>query len=102
MVKNGKLLSSTTPITTPATDLSALLISLLKGVLYRDGDERLWGALINLQARVRDYVILLHLELVLVEAEGYAFFKKPSGTKRRWTNDFISAFGGAPAALFPG
>lgn len=59
----------------PAADLSVLLISLLKGVLYREGDERLWTALLNLQARVRDYVAVLNLELVLDEAEGYAFLK---------------------------
>lgn len=60
---------------TPEADLSALLIGLLKSVLYRDGDERLWAALLNLQARVRDYVAVLNLELVLDEAEGYAFLK---------------------------
>jgi hypothetical protein len=65
-----------TPLTlAPAADLSALLINLLKSVLYRDGDERLWAALLNLQARVRDYVAVLNLDLVLDEAEGYAFLK---------------------------
>ena len=59
----------------PAADLSVLLIGLLKSVLYRDGDERLWASLLNLQARVRDYVAVLNLELVLDEAEGYAFLK---------------------------
>lgn len=59
----------------PVADLSVLLINLLKNVLYRDGDERLWAALLNLQARVRDYVTVLNLELVLDEAEGYAFLK---------------------------
>lgn len=59
----------------PEVDLSVLLINLLKSVLYRDGDERLWAALLNLQARVRDYVSVLNLELVLDEAEGYAFLK---------------------------
>jgi hypothetical protein len=57
----------------PAADLSVLLIGLLKGVLYRDGDPRQWAALLNLQARVRDYVAVLNLDLVLDEAEGYAF-----------------------------
>lgn len=66
---------SNTPPTVPAADLSVLLISLLKSVLYRDGDERLWAALLNLQARVRDYVAILNLDLVLDEAEGYAFLK---------------------------
>jgi hypothetical protein len=56
-------------------DLSILAITLLRGVIYRDGDEPLWGALLNLQARVRDYVSVLGLELVLDEAEGYAFLK---------------------------
>lgn len=55
--------------------LSTLAITLLKGVIYRDDDERLWGALLDLQARVRDYVAVLGLELVLDEAEGYAFLK---------------------------
>src|ERR1017187_6662275 len=67
--------SNTPPTSAPAADLSVLLISLLKSVLYRDGDERLWAALLNLQARVRDYVAVLNLELVLDEAEGYAFLK---------------------------
>ncbi|MCC7081258.1 MAG: DUF4194 domain-containing protein [Burkholderiales bacterium] len=56
-------------------DLTALVVTLLKGVLYREGDERLWGALIDLQARVRDYVAVLGLELVLDDAEGYSFLR---------------------------
>ncbi|MBK6974565.1 MAG: DUF4194 domain-containing protein [Sterolibacteriaceae bacterium] len=59
----------------PVADLSVLLISLLKGVLYREADERLWAALLNLQARVRDYSAVLNLDLVLDESEGYAFLK---------------------------
>lgn len=56
-------------------DLSMLVIGLLKGVLYREGDERQWNALLSLQARIRDYLAVLQLELVLDEAEGYAFCK---------------------------
>lgn len=56
-------------------DLSALMIPLLKGVIYRDPDTALWSALLDLQARVRDYVTVLNLELVLDEAEGYAFLR---------------------------
>lgn len=59
----------------PVADLSVLLISLLKNVLYRVGDERLWATLLSLQAQVRDYVAVLNLDLVLDEAEGYAFLK---------------------------
>lgn len=68
-------LSNTLATPAPAVDLSVLLIRLLKSVLYRDGDERQWAALLNLQARVRDYVAVLNLELVLDDAEGYAFLK---------------------------
>ncbi|MBX3670476.1 MAG: DUF4194 domain-containing protein [Rhodocyclaceae bacterium] len=56
-------------------DLSALLIHLLKGVLYREDDERSWAALLRLQARVREQAAILQLDLLLDEAEGYAFFK---------------------------
>ena len=60
---------------TSAPDLSTLLIGLLKGVQYREQDESQWAALLNLQARVRDYVAVLNLDLVLDEAEGHAFLK---------------------------
>ncbi len=58
-----------------ATDLSTLLVVLLKGVMYHEADERLWSVLLNLQTRVRDYVTVLGLELMLDEAEGYAFLR---------------------------
>ncbi len=56
-------------------ELSALVISLLKGVIYQEADAALWNALLALQARVRDYVAVLGLELALDEAEGYAFLR---------------------------
>ncbi|WP_438868890.1 DUF4194 domain-containing protein [Pseudomonas sp. L1(2025)] len=58
-----------------AADLSTLLVLLLKGVMYHEADERLWSVLLNLQTRVRDYVTVLGLELMLDEAEGYAFLR---------------------------
>lgn len=59
-------------------DLSTLAITLLKGVIYRESDERLWATLLNLQARVRDYMTVIGLDLVLDEAEGYAFLRSKS------------------------
>jgi len=56
-------------------ELSRLMVHLLKGVLYRDDDERLWESLLRLQARVREQAAVLLLELVLDEAEGFAFLK---------------------------
>ncbi|MFA7657323.1 DUF4194 domain-containing protein [Acidithiobacillus thiooxidans] len=74
-------ITQATPAAPPA-DLSVLLIGLLKGVLYRENDERQWAALLQLQVRVRDYVAVLNLDLVLDEAEGYAFLKsRPEPTE---------------------
>jgi hypothetical protein len=56
-------------------DLSAVVVPLLKGVLYLEDNPALWNALLGLQARVRDYVTVLDLELTLDEAEGYAFLR---------------------------
>jgi len=63
---------------TPQHDLSSLVVPLLKSVLYRDEDPQAWAALLKLQARLRDYVAVLALDLVLDEAEGYAFLRSRS------------------------
>ena len=55
--------------------LSAVVVPLLKGVLYREDDAGRWSALLQLQGAVRDYVAVLGLELSLDEAEGYAFLR---------------------------
>ena len=64
---------------TPDNRLSLLLITLMKGVLYQERDARLWQQLLDLQARVRDYVAVLGLELMLDEAEGYAWLRTRTG-----------------------
>lgn len=56
-------------------DLGAVLVLLLKGVLYKDSDPQRWSQLMQLQNRVRDYVAVLGLELILDESEGYAFLQ---------------------------
>lgn len=56
-------------------DLSVLIVPLLRGVIYQETDGMLWNALGSLQHRVRDYVAVMGLELVLDEAEGYAFLR---------------------------
>ena len=61
----------------PAPDqaLSRLVIPLLRAILYRENDAGLWDGLVGMQARVREYVSVLGLELVLDESEGYAFLR---------------------------
>ncbi|MFH1155542.1 MAG: DUF4194 domain-containing protein [Pseudomonadota bacterium] len=56
-------------------ELSTVVISLMKGVIYREENPELWGALMGLQAGARDYVAVLGLELILDEAEGYAYLR---------------------------
>jgi hypothetical protein len=59
----------------PQHDLTGLIVPLLKGVLYLEEDAAQWAALLQLRPRVRDYVAVLALELVVDEAEGYAFLR---------------------------
>jgi len=59
-------------------ELSSLIVPLLKGVLYREEDAALWAALLQLQPRVRDYVLVLGLNLEVDEAEGYAYLRAPA------------------------
>ena len=59
----------------PPADLSTLAITLLKGVVYREGDLNLWEGLLLLQPRVRDFAAVLNLDLIVDEAEGYAFLR---------------------------
>lgn len=64
--------------TEPNNALSLVLINLLKGVLYQEQDPKTWQQLMNLQAQVRDYVSVLGLELMLDEAEGFAWLRTRS------------------------
>jgi hypothetical protein len=57
-------------------DLSLAVTQLMKGVVYRDAHDRAWGHLIRLQSQVRDYVAVLGLQVVIDEAEGYAFLRQ--------------------------
>ena len=56
--------------------LGPILITLFQGVLYRETGAASWQALLDLQARVRDYAGVIGLELMLDEAEGYAYLRQ--------------------------
>jgi len=55
--------------------LSNVVVPLLKGVVYQESDARLWNDLLQLQSQVRDHLAVIGLELVIDEAESYAFVK---------------------------
>jgi hypothetical protein len=56
--------------------LSIVIISLMKGVTDRDSDPALWQSMLDLEARVRDHVSVLGLDLILDEAEGFAYLRQ--------------------------
>lgn len=56
--------------------LSPVLVTLLKGVLYRDQQPRVWQDLQALEGKVRDYLAVLGLGLELDEAEGFALLRQ--------------------------
>ncbi|EKU83608.1 hypothetical protein ABIB42_005161 [Massilia sp. UYP32] len=56
--------------------LGQVVVTLFQGVLYRENAEPQWQALLDLQARVRDYCSVIGLELILDEAEGYAYLRQ--------------------------
>lgn len=60
---------------TPDTEdvLPRVLIHLLKGLVERESAPDLWQALITCQSHVRDYFGRIGLELMLAEADGYAY-----------------------------
>jgi hypothetical protein len=57
-------------------DLSLAVTQLMKGVVYRDTHERAWRHLLQMQPQVRDYVGVMGLQVVVDEAEGYAFCRQ--------------------------
>jgi len=70
--------------TTPAPDprLSLPLIALFKGVLYADQSHENWQNLLERQAAIADHVAVLGLELIVDEAEGYAFLRQQTDEDR--------------------
>lgn len=56
--------------------LPGILVALLKGVVYREQAPEVWRDTLGLQAVARDHLKLLGLELVIDEAEGYAYLRQ--------------------------
>jgi hypothetical protein len=60
-------------------DLSVAVTQLMKGAVYRETHDRAWNHLLQLQPQVRDHVAVLGLQVVIDEAEGYAFLRQRPG-----------------------
>lgn len=66
-------------MTAEASSVDALplaLVTLLRGVAYRNADQALWQSLLSTQSRIREHVAILGLDFVLDEAEGFAYLRQ--------------------------
>jgi len=69
-------MTDTMPVAnTEPSDLSLVLVHLMKGPLYRDTHDKLWGLLLQVRHQVSDFVTVLGLSVVIDEAEGYAYLR---------------------------
>jgi hypothetical protein len=64
-----------------STSFSQVVIGLMKGVIYRDENLRVWQSLLDSHPQIRDYIAVLGLELALDEIEGYAFLRQRAATE---------------------
>lgn len=60
----------------PALPLGALIVPLLRGVVYADEKPRVYTALLHQLAAVRDYLKVLGLAVHVDEAEGFVFLRQ--------------------------
>ena len=61
---------------TAESSLRIAVTQLMKGVVYRDTHDHAWRSLLDLQRQARDYLATLGLQVVIDEAEGYAFCRQ--------------------------
>lgn len=51
------------------------IVKLLKGVFYKEDDEKAWFALLQEEAAIKEYLQTIALEVIIDTAEGYAYVK---------------------------
>ena len=56
--------------------LGLVVVSLMKGVVYRDQHPAVWLQLDEIHGAVLDYVRVMGLDLIIDEAEGYAYLRQ--------------------------
>lgn len=66
---------SPSPAPTLEDKVSRVVIKLMKGVLYRSSNGVLWSDLRSERARVADYLAVIGLDVVVDDAEGYAYLR---------------------------
>lgn len=56
--------------------IGPIIVKLMKGVIYRDEQEAAWQDLLLAEHHIRDYVRVIGLDMVLNEADGYAYMNQ--------------------------
>lgn len=60
---------------------ASVIIRLMQGVVYRESDEDTWLALERSGAGVRDHFSIIGVDVVVDEAEGYAYLRSRSAVE---------------------
>lgn len=58
---------------------SIAVITLMRGVVYRESDESVWATLQRNAAPVRDHFAMVGVDVVVDETEGYAYLRARTG-----------------------
>jgi hypothetical protein len=58
------------------SELSVPVVQLMKGAVYRDTHDKAWQQLLQQKPQITDYVEVLGLQVVIDEAEGYAYLRQ--------------------------
>lgn len=56
-------------------DISAVVIHLMRGILYKEEKPKVWEAMELAQGPVRDYLAVINLELEIYDSDGFAYLK---------------------------
>ena len=59
--------------------VASAIIRLMQGVVYRESDEETWLTLERLGAGVRDHFATIGIDVVVDDAEGFAYLRSRSG-----------------------
>src|SRR5262245_5905281 len=71
----GRAGAGTRAASRPELDLPLVVTTLMKGPVYRDQHEKVWRHLLGRRAAGPEYVAGMGLQVLVDEAEGYAFLR---------------------------
>jgi len=55
--------------------LSLIVTHMMRGILYREEKPDIWEALLGLEAQVRDYLVVMGLDVQIYDSDGFAYLE---------------------------